>query len=81
MAKASERLEIRLTQEERQRIEQKMEELGMKNASAYIRKMALDGYCVRLDLTDVNAISSLLRRCSNNLNQYARKRQRDRKHL
>jgi len=73
MAKASERLEIRLTQEERQRIEQKMEELGMKNASAYIRKMALDGYCVRLDLTDVSAISSLLRRCSNNLNQYARK--------
>lgn len=41
--------------------------------SAYIRKMALDGICVRMDLADVRQLVILLRRCSNNLEQYARK--------
>ena len=35
--------------------------------------MALDGYCINLDLQDVKALVSLLRRCSNNLNQYAKR--------
>ena len=35
--------------------------------------MALDGYCVKLDLKDVKEMVSLLRRCSNNLNQYAKR--------
>ncbi len=45
----------------------------MRNMSAYIRKMALDGICVKLDLKDVREVSSLLRQCSNNLNQYAKR--------
>lgn len=73
MRKSTERLEIRLTPEERERIGKKMEEIGIRNTSAYIRKMALDGYCINLDLTDVGQVSSLLRRCSNNLNQYAKR--------
>ena len=36
-------------------------------------KMALDGYSVKLDLQDVKEMVSLLRRCSNNLNQYAKR--------
>ena len=51
----------------------KMEELGVQNMSAYIRKMALDGYCIKLDLGCVKEMVTLLRRCSNNLNQYAKK--------
>ena len=43
------------------------------NMGAYLRKMALDGYCINLDLQDVKALVSLLRRCSNNLNQYAKR--------
>jgi bacterial mobilization protein MobC len=35
--------------------------------------MALDGYCINLDLTDMKEMVSLLRRCSNNLNQYAKR--------
>ena len=50
-----------------------MEEAGIRNMSAYIRKMALDGICVKLDLTDVRQLVTLLRRCSNNMNQYAKK--------
>ena len=36
-------------------------------------KMALDGYCVNLELEDVKKMVSLLRYCSNNLNQYAKR--------
>lgn len=40
---------------------------------AYLRKMALDGYCIRLDLGDLKKVVSLMRYASNNLNQYAKK--------
>lgn len=39
--------------------------------SAYIRKMALNGYILRVDLSPVRELVSLQRRCSNNLNQVA----------
>ena len=73
MEKRNETIILRVTKSERVRIQEKMEELGIRNMSAYIRKMALDGYCVKLDLADVREMVSLLRYCSNNLNQYARK--------
>jgi len=44
-----------------------------RNILSTIRKMALDGYCINLDLQDVKELVSLLRRCSNNLNQYAKR--------
>ena len=59
--------------EELELIHQKMQQYGTENLSAYLRKMALDGYCIRLDLQDVKALVSLLRICSNNLNQYAKR--------
>ena len=61
------------SEEEVERIRQKMEEKGICSMGAYLRKMALDGYCVRLDLEDVGELVRLLRICSNNLNQYAKK--------
>ncbi len=70
--KRTEKLLICISESERRRIGQKMAELGIKNMSAYIRKMSLDGYCVRLDLADIKELVRLLRICSNNLNQYAK---------
>ena len=61
------------SKEEVERIHQKMDELGVRSMGAYLRKMALDGYCINLDLQDVKEMVSLLRRCSNNLNQYAKR--------
>ena len=61
------------SKEEVQRIHEKMDELGIRSMGAYLRKMALDGYCINLDLQDVKELVSLLRRCSNNLNQYAKR--------
>ena len=54
-------------------IRQKMEQYGTENMSAYLRKMALDGYVVKLDLPELKELVSLMRRSSNNLNQLTRK--------
>ena len=48
-----------------------MKELGTENLSAYIRKMALNGYALNVDLSPVRELVSLQRRCANNLNQVA----------
>lgn len=66
-------MKVRFTQKEKERIEIKMRESAIQNKASYVRKMALDGICVRLDLADVREMITLLRRCSNNLNQYAKK--------
>ena len=73
MEKKEIKITFRVSPSELDRIRYKMAELGTQNVSAYARKMALDGLCVNLDLSDVKDLVSLLRRCSNNLNQYAKK--------
>ena len=73
MAKRDRDVHFLASKEEVDRIHQKMEEIGIRSMGAYLRKMALDGYCINLDLQDVKALVSLLRRCSNNLNQYAKR--------
>ena len=73
MAKRDQDVHFLASKEEVERIRQKMDELGIRSMGAYLRKMALDGYCINLDLQDVKELVSLLRRCSNNLNQYAKK--------
>ena len=60
---------VRLTSDEKELILQKMQELGTTNMEAYFRKMAIDGYVIHLDLSDVRELITLLRRYSNNLNQ------------
>lgn len=64
---------FRVSQEELALIEQKMSQLGTKNREAYLRKMALDGYVVQLDLPELKELVSLLRRSGNNLNQLTRR--------
>ena len=51
----------------------RMEEAGIRNISAYIRKMAIDGFIIALDLSDVKEAVRLLRINSNNINQIAKK--------
>ena len=66
-------LNFRVSPEELALIEQKMAQLGTKNREAYLRKMALDGYVVRLELPELKELVSLMRRSSNNLNQLTRR--------
>ena len=73
MKKREHRLFIRVTDEERNCILDKMYGMGIRSLSAYIRKMALDGYCLNLDLPQLRRMSYLLQNCSNNLNQVAKR--------
>ena len=49
-----------------------METSGILSIGSYLRKMALDGYCLHLDLPQLRRMAYLLQMCSNNLNQYAK---------
>lgn len=60
-----------LSQDEQAKIQERMADVGIHNLSAYMRKMALNGYVLHVDLTPVKKIVSLQRRCANNLNQIA----------
>ena len=64
---------VRFKPGERDVVRQKMKDAGINNMAAYIRKMAIDGYVIRLDLSDVKEVSRLLRINSNNINQYAKR--------
>jgi len=60
-----------LSPDEQAKIQERMADVGIRNLSAYMRKMALNGYVLHVDLAPVKEIVSLQRRCANNLNQVA----------
>ncbi len=66
-------VKFRVTPEERKMIDKRMEQAGTTNMAAYLRKMAIDGYVVKLELPELRDFISLLRRTSNNFNQIARR--------
>ena len=65
-------INFRVTESEYARISEKMQEAGIKYSSAYLRKMAMDGYILKLDLGDLQEIQRLARINSNNINQMAK---------
>lgn len=73
MREKDQMLHFRVSKAELEIIRRKMQEVSVRNMGAYLRKMAMDGYCIRLDLGDLKKIVSLMRYASNNLNQYAKK--------
>lgn len=64
---------VRFSPEEMRLVQEKMRQLGTFNFSAFMRKMAIDGYVVRLELPELKELVSLLRYSSNNLNQLTRR--------
>lgn len=64
---------IRITPEQRKLIEKKMKLTGIINMSAYIRKMAIDGYVFIIDFSLLREALRLTSINSNNLNQYVKK--------
>lgn len=72
-ARRDQQLHFRVSKTELDRIHVKMAELGIVSIGAYLRKMAMDGYCIRLDLQELSRMAYLLQMCSNNLNQYAKR--------
>ncbi len=66
-------IKFRVTPEEYSLIQRKADLAGIKSMSAYLRKMAIDGYVIKLELPELRKMVSLLRRSSSNLNQIARR--------
>ena len=64
-------LHVMVSEEELALIQERMAEAGIRNMGAYMRKMALNGYVLHVDLSDIRELVSLQRRCANNLNQVA----------
>ena len=64
-------LHVMVSEAEQALIQERMAEAGIRNMGAYMRKMALNGYVLHVDLSPVRELVSLQRRCSNNLNQVA----------
>ena len=65
-------LKVRVTPEERAMIEAKMAQLGTTNMGAYLRKMAIDGYVIKLELPELKEMIRLLGIANKNINQIAR---------
>lgn len=64
---------LKLMDGDREKIEKRMKEAGITNMSGYIRKMAIDGMVIMLDLSELNEVARLLRINANNMNQYAKR--------
>ena len=64
---------IKLTQREIDLIEEKMKHASIRNRSGFIRKMAIDGLIIQLDMPELSEISRLLKITSNNANQIAKR--------
>lgn len=66
-------MSFRVTPSEAALIRERMIDAGIKKPGAFLRKMAVDGYVIKLDLGDVKEVNRLMRITSNNINQYAKK--------
>ena len=64
---------FKMSPEESELFERNMAQTGIRNKSAFIRKMCIDGHVINLDMPALNEIGKLLRVTSNNANQIARR--------
>ena len=67
------RIEFCVTEQERQIIQSKMAQLGTKNIGAYLRKMAIDGYIIKVDYTQQKKLAAAVSRAASNINQICRR--------
>ncbi len=67
------RIEVCVTEQERQLIRHKMAQLGTENIGAYIRKMAIDGNIIKVDYTEQKKLAAAVSRAASNINHICRR--------
>lgn len=67
--KRENRIFFRVSEKELALITERMKLTGIQNREVYLRKMAIDGYILNLDLSGIQKMISLLNNATNNLNQ------------
>lgn len=66
-------IKFRVTEKERALIEEKMKLIPTRNMAAYLRKMAIDGYVIQVDHSDIKAMTAEIQKIGVNINQIARR--------
>lgn len=66
-------IKFRVTEQEHDLIFQKMAQIPTKNLAAYMRKMAIDGYVVNVDYTELKAVTAEIQKIGVNVNQIAKR--------
>ena len=66
-------IKFRVTEEERSLIEEKMKQVPTSNMEAYLRKMAIDGYIIQVDHSDIRKMTAELQKIGVNINQIAKR--------
>ncbi len=59
--------------EEKELIDKKQEQTGIKNKGAFYRKMIIDGYVINTDVSAIKDVTIAINRIGNNINQIARR--------
>ena len=67
------RIEFCVTEQEKELIESKMAQLGTRNMGAYLRKMAIDGYIIKVDYTEQKKLAAAVSRAAANINHIWRR--------
>ena len=67
------RIEMHLTEDERDLFHKRMADAGIQNMQAYLRRMALTGYILRLDISEVREALRIMSKASLNINQLAKR--------
>ena len=67
------RIEFCVSENEHRIIKSKMAQLGTKNMGAYLRKMAIDGYIIKVDYTEQKKLAAAVSRAASNINQICRR--------
>ena len=62
-----------VTEEEKHLIEQKMQQFPTQRYGAYLRKMAIDGYIINMDTTDIKAFTAEMGAIGRNINQISKR--------
>ena len=71
--KRTAQVKFRVTEAERDLILEKMKLIPTKNMAAYLRKIAIDGYIVQVDHSDIKAMTAEIQKIGVNINQIARR--------
>ena len=62
-----------VTEDEKRLIDEKMSQLPTRRYGAYLRKMAIDGYIIQVDTTDIKEMTKALGAIGRNINQIAKR--------
>ena len=66
-------MRLAVTEYEKELIERKMQQLGTKNMGAYLRKMAIDGYIIKVDYTEQKKLAAEINKIGVNINTVCRR--------